>query len=38
MSFTHSERATAEPSVFFFRSLPAMRDMSLILPVLTRMI
>ena len=22
MSFTHSERATADPSVFFFRSLP----------------
>ena len=38
MNFTHSERATAEPSVFIFRSLPAMRGMSLILPVLTRMI
>lgn len=28
MNFTHSERATAEPSVFIFATCPAMRDMS----------
>ena len=38
MNFTHSAKTTAEPSVFFYRNLPAMRDMSLILPVLTQMI
>ena len=36
--FVRQPSHQTEPSVFFFRSLPAMRDMSLILPVLTRMI